>query len=106
MLLTFLLVLVGWTFFRAQSMQECVAWLGSMANPLSFGAVGRLPRPFGVAIGSTLVLVAVEWLNRRESFGFARQPGCRALRWTVYYAVVVAIAAGAPGSETFVYFQF
>ena len=81
-------------------------WLSSMFNPADFAAVGKLPRELGVAIGSAVALLAVEWLNRREPFGFARLPGPRPVRWLLYYAVMVVVVVCAPGSETFVYFQF
>ena len=106
MTLTFLLATVGWAIFRAQSVAECFAWLGNMAMPWCFASVGKLPREFGVACASTLILLSVEWFNRRKDFGFERLPAKKWMRWGLYYAVLVAIAYGAPGSETFVYFQF
>lgn len=106
MLFTFFLAMVGWALFRAQSLGECASWLCGMFNPATFASMGRLPHEIGAAIGATAFMFAAEWLNRREQFGFARLPSRKWLRWAIYYAMIVAIACLAPGSETFVYFQF
>jgi len=106
MIVTLFLVVVGWAFFRATTLHECCRWLGAMFNPASFAALGRLPKEFGAAMGSMAIMTGVEWFNRMESFGFARLPKHRAPRWALYYALVVLIALCAPGSDTFVYFQF
>lgn len=106
MVFTFLVATVGWAIFRAQSAGECFSWLRSMAMPCRYAAVGKMPREFGVALASILILLAVEWFNRRKEFGFERLPTKRWMRWGLYYALLIAITYGAPGSETFVYFQF
>ena len=57
----------------------------------------------GVAVAALLV---VEWFNRREAFGCARLPRPAALRWGVYYLLLWLVVFYAPGSQTFIYFQF
>ena len=52
------------------------------------------------------LLFVCEWFNRREAFGCARYPRLAALRWLAYFAVVFLIFMYAPGSQTFIYFQF
>ena len=106
MMFTFLMATVGWAIFRAKSAGECFSWLGNMAMPWCHASVGKLPSEFGIALAATLILLAVEWFNRRKEFGFERLPAKRWMRWGLYYAVLIAITYGAPGSETFVYFQF
>ena len=106
MLLTFLLVVVGWTFFRAQSMTECVSWLGAMVNPCSFGSVADVPNEVWAAIGSFALMIAVEWVNRMEAFGLGRMFNARWARILVYYAIAALIFFYTPGSRNFVYFQF
>jgi D-alanyl-lipoteichoic acid acyltransferase DltB (MBOAT superfamily) len=106
MALTFFMATIGWAIFRARSASECFSWLVNMATPWRFASVGKMPREFGVALASILILLAVEWFNRRKEFGFERLPAKKWMRWGLYYAVLTAITCGAPGSETFVYFQF
>lgn len=106
MALTFFMATIGWAIFRARSASECFSWLVNMATPWRFASVGKMPREFGVALASILIVLAVEWFNRRSQFGFERLPAKKWMRWGLYYAVLTAITCGAPGSETFVYFQF
>ena len=102
---TFLLVVVGWTFFRAQSMTECVSWLSSMVNPCSFEAFVR-PRKVGIAIMAFVLMIIVEWINRACQFGCSRYPKWKWLRWLIYFAFAWAILVYAPGAQCFIYFQF
>ena len=106
MVLTFLLATVGWAIFRARSAGECFSWIANMAMPWCFSAIGKMPKQFGIALAATLVLFVVEWLNRREAYGFVRFPANRCVRWAIYYATLIAIICGTPGSDAFVYFQF
>ncbi|MBQ3748086.1 MAG: MBOAT family protein [Kiritimatiellae bacterium] len=106
MALTFFMATIGWAIFRARSASECFSWLVNMATPWRFASVGKMPREFGVALASILIVLAVEWFNRRSQFGFERLPAKKWMRRGLYYAVLTAITCGAPGSETFVYFQF
>ena len=106
MFATFALVLVGWAFFRAQSMGEVIHWFGLAVDPRTFGALHGLPREAivaGVAWGVTLVF---EWWNRREAFGLVRLPRMTVFRWGIYYLLLWAVVFYVPGTQTFIYFQF
>ena len=103
---TFLLSVVGWTFFRAQDMGQCLGWFREMVSPWAWRMLADLPHEFGPAIGAALALLAAEWFNRREQFGFARYPRRVWLRWTVYLLLVFLIVIYTPGSQSFIYFQF
>ena len=106
MLRTFFLALVGWTFFRAQSMGEACRWFREMADVRTFGALHGLPRETAVAGVAVAALLVVEWLNRRNQFGCARLPKNTFLRWCVYYVLIWLTVFYTPGSQTFIYFQF
>jgi hypothetical protein len=103
---TFFLALIGWTIFRARSIGEAASWLASMFNPRSFASPAGVPRETAVAAVATLLMLSVEWFNRREEWGFARLPRRTPLRWAVYIAVLWLVVFYAPGSQSFVYFQF
>lgn len=105
-LVTFGLAMGGWLIFRAPDMSTCASWFGAAFNPLSWGVIADLPREFGTAAAAVVILFAVEWFNRRESFGCARYPARRWMRWPCYYAMRWAIVFQSPGSQTFLYFQF
>ena len=104
--LTFLLAVIGWTFFRAQDMGECTRWLCQMANPASWGFVRDLPHGLGATLATVAVMFAAEWFNRREQFGFARYPRSTVPRWLLYFLISGLIVFYTPGSQTFIYFQF
>lgn len=59
-----------------------------------------------MTIAWIVVMLAVEWIQRRRDHGLALglvKP--RWLRWIVYYAILVSLLFGE-GVETFIYFQF
>ena len=104
--LTVFFVVVGWTFFRAQTFKESIVWMSNMFNPLTYASVKELPREFFVSILFSCVMFGIEWLNRREPFGFSLLPNNVVLRRGLYYIIIALIIIFTPGSETFVYFQF
>lgn len=106
MVMTFFLAVLGWTFFRAPDMGECVRWFSAMGNPFSWSMLEDVPREIWTALCATGVLFASEWFNRLEPFGFVRLPIRRPLRWALYYLIAALIVFYTPGSQTFIYFQF
>ena len=109
--MTFLAVLVAWTFFRAPSIDVALDWLNRM-TVLAPGGGGEVKRLFtDTASLATPVLVCgllgVEWLARRLPHGLARLPANPVLRWSVYYAIIALILFFAPTrAKEFIYFQF
>ena len=103
---TFLLVLLGWVLFRARSVGEALRWYGQMFNPHTFGALHGLPRQFATALLGAAAMFAVEWVTRGGAHGLSRLPRMRLVRWVAYYALLWLVVFYAPGSQTFIYFQF
>ena len=99
---TFVLVLLGWTLFRAHSAAEAAGWFGAMFNPGSFAGLHGLPRALFVAVAGVAAMLGCEWFCRREAFGLARLPRSGA----VYYVLAWLVAFYTPGTQTFIYFQF
>ena len=99
--LTFLLTAVGWVVFRSADMTEALGYLQRMFA-FDFGTIAYGKR----TLLWCLLLVAVEWVQRRR-----RHPLCVDalpvyMRWAVYY-LLLFIAFFARGEEqTFIYFQF
>ena len=91
--------------FRARTIAEAGRWLVQALDFPNYAPL-LLPHEFRVVLPMLALLVAVEWFNRREAFGFARLPGIAALRWAAYYGIVCLICFYSPGSQSFVYFQF
>ncbi|MCX7021260.1 MAG: MBOAT family protein [bacterium] len=105
MLGTFGLVLLGWVFFRSDTLADALAYLGRMFS---------VPYMSGVWHGSLLQPVAVsaaffvaEWLQRRRAHVMDLGRAPRTLRWATYYALfLVAALFGTFGGREFIYFRF
>lgn len=106
MVRTFAFVMIGWLVFRARSICELGRWIFDIFNLSSYGRIDGFPNEGNVAIVSIGILLICEWVNRREQFGFARMPRSSVARWSVYLIVVFLIFLYAPGSHSFIYFQF
>lgn len=104
MVLTFLLVVIGWTFFRATDLNTAFRWIGGMLWRGSFVTHGFGLSTLLFPACSIAVLLAVEWMNRDREI--PRFPQSRIMRWGLYIVSSVAIITLRPKSETFIYFQF
>jgi len=104
-LVTFILTLLAWVFFRAESVGHAFAYVAGIFSPTLFSIPDPFPRSTFGLIG---VMLAVEWLGREHQFalaGFGIR-WSRPLRWAMYYALVLAILAMAGKPQAFIYFQF
>lgn len=97
---TFLLVIVGWVFFRSPDFSVAGAWLGRMAGASGMAGLG----PGGgllilVPIGLLIVAFAPETWDIRFRTGW---------RWAAAYAVgfVVSYIFMSAGTSPFIYYQF
>ena len=100
MLLTFVLVTIGWIIFRAPSLSDAWGYVCAMTN-LS-GAAPTLPitQWIGIIFG-LFTMIAFEWTYRNSDH--APIPH----RWWIYYILIAAIWWYAPSFTTdFIYFQF
>lgn len=106
MLQTFMIAMAGWMLFRAASIHEAGRWLRDLADWSGYALLQGFPHEGRVGFAMIQLLLVCEWINRREAFGFARYPRTTILRHILYFAIVVLIVFYAPGSQTFIYFQF
>lgn len=103
---TFSLTVFAWIFFRAESLGHALDYVGRIFSRSLFSAP-----EVKIKIGFVLLIAAffiIEWLGREEQFAIAKT-GIRwpkALRWTFYYALILAIFYFAGGEQQFIYFQF
>lgn len=107
MAFTFLLAVVGWIIFRAESMTQAADYLRAMfTNRLYDASVWHECTCLWYGVG----LLAVEWLQRDKQHALqlpASKPFCyRAVRWAVYYVLLLIIASSAGVGQSFIYFQF
>ncbi len=104
MVLTFLLAVVGWTFFRAPSMSDAFAWFGKMFTFSDLNVVKNSASTILRALPPILALVSIEWFNRR--FEIPRLPRSRTARWIVYLVALWVICWWRSPLQVFIYFQF
>jgi len=103
MVWTFVLVSVGWVFFRSADVGSAWGYLGSMATGWGSGGIGV--KTGGVWLGIAVMFV-MEWVMRSRAHGLRveRWPGWA--RWAVYFALGWCCLQMFKGETSFIYFQF
>ncbi|WP_428938904.1 MBOAT family O-acyltransferase [Fontivita pretiosa] len=111
---TFLLVCIGWVFFRAATLSDALNVLGRICtdlwSPRHYAALRELAT-LGVTVKLALLIlpgfVVLEWVQRAERHALARVPGPQPLRWSLYTLLVwTCVFQEASGANAFIYFQF
>ena len=102
---TFLLVILGWVFFRAENIGKALDYLDRIFSKSLFSI------PFAQGNNSlfltVLIMIAVEWFQRNKKYGLQIDLIKNAfVRWSVYFGVLLIIFFFGGKSETFIYFQF
>ena len=108
MLLTFILVVIGWIIFRAETITVAFNYIGACLSSSVFTlpALVVSQRVVPSAMFSILLLVVVEWINRKCQYGLARLPENKILRWGIYVIIIVFIFQFVASDQPFIYFQF
>ena len=104
MLGTFLLAVLAWVFFRADSLAQAAGFLERCVKSPG----GGLDPSYLPYLALCVVLLGVEWLQREQPYTFrqiARVPV--PVRWASYCALLLALLVLGPSSASpFVYVQF
>ena len=103
MLLTFVLAMIGWAIFRSETIDQAWDFLRCMFSKTLFTLPGM---PLKTML-FVVIMLAVEWFQRKEEHGFAFD-GVKSgvLRYACYLSVLVMIFVFGVFNETFIYFQF
>jgi alginate O-acetyltransferase complex protein AlgI len=104
---TFLMVLFGWIFFRADDLNHALRYINGMFS-LELFAWPKLPAWSNLTLCSIVFLLLVEWGGRErkhalEAFG-TRWHGW--LRWGFYAFLIACIIVLSGKEQEFIYFQF
>ena len=111
-LLTFLLVVVGWIIFRAETITDACHYIAGLCGKDIFLASYRFfLYPVNYAGWFVLIMLVVEWLQRgkEHAMEMGHQKKYLWLRFVVYYIIMIAIlfmCFSSGESEIFIYFQF
>jgi len=110
MSLTFVLVLLAWVFFRAESLGHAMQYLGTIFSPSLFSVPDFDQRTYALL---TLLLLTffmiIEWLGRSREYAIEKLGlgWPRYLRWGWYMFLIFLIGMFMQTEETpFIYFQF
>ena len=108
MLLTFVLVTIGWIIFRAPSLAEawnvgCTICSGTL---LSVPYMLPMQEMLFMAIG-IVVMIGVEWLQRNEEHGLVLdRMNSRVWRYAIYIVLIAMMLWKSDPGDAFIYFQF
>ena len=103
MLVTFLLVVIGWIIFRSDSINEFWNYMLCIFKNIDYAT--SFPYPPKIFYFIPFMLI-IEWLNRSKAHPFAFQINNRSLRWG-FYLVLILLCITQGGKQTqFIYFQF
>ena len=106
MILTFLLVVIAWIFFRSNNIGIAFDYIGRLFNK------SLLKNPtYLVGMGKTIfslsILIIIEWFQRNKKHGLELSfINNHLLKWTIYYALIAIILEFGANSQSFIYFQF
>lgn len=110
MLTTFLLTVIAWVFFRAETITHAVNYLSEMFSLSFFESPYFEGMRYAPKIGLMVVLfMMVEWMGRRQRYaleGLTLKLKVPALRYLVYYILVIAVLWYGGKEQEFIYFQF
>ena len=106
---TFLLVIIGWVFFRAENLEHAVQYLQGMFDM----SILSIPRVHSLGLGGKLeamfcmvIMFAVEWLQRTKQHGLDIAKINPYLRRIIYILIIFSIILYSGRNEQFIYFQF
>ena len=105
MVMTFVLVVFAWIFFRAPTLTDAVSYISII---FSDSLLSTPDLPPMIIILLIVFFVTIEWLGRERQYAIAalavRWP--RVLRWSAYYGIVLLILFYSGKEQQFIYFQF
>ena len=105
MLLTFLLAVVGWIIFRAESIGQAWEYLCGICNTSLFTALEA--RGNTALILNILVLLVVEWIQRGKPHALELSTVRRGfVRWVIYFGILFLLFAFGGNATNFIYVQF
>jgi alginate O-acetyltransferase complex protein AlgI len=107
MIVTFLMAVFGWIFFRAKDLNHALSYIGKMFSEDLFKKPA-IPSLAYVPIVFVLFFLVVEWFGREKKYAledFAPR-WWFPFRWLFYSFLIAAIIVLSGVEQQFIYFQF
>lgn len=111
-LITFVLVVIGWIFFRAEDMTQAIDYIArlcdsSLVSMPNFRDLGLSLIKLTYTLFFIVLLQLIDWIQRKQDFGLEiSNVKYRPIRWSIYIIFLLIFSVFAGGQETFIYFQF
>jgi D-alanyl-lipoteichoic acid acyltransferase DltB (MBOAT superfamily) len=106
MLITFILTLFAWIFFRAKSVKDAFLYINNIFEKDIF----TIPTIIGKSLLILIVLFfAIEWFGRNKPHPLIMidQLKIKPIRWSIYFIILtVIIIFGSFNNTEFIYFAF
>ncbi len=105
---TFILTCFAWVFFRAKDMGEALSYLAGMFG-MGGGSISVIKGnvlTLGICGVGLIILVLLEWLQRRKAHALEQLPIPAVLRWVLYFVLAVCVINFLGTPKSFIYFQF
>ena len=111
MIITFVIVMIGWIIFGATDIQSAIAFLKGICSPSLFS----LPNTKDLGIGNFIpfgcfifigIMLFIEWMQRNKTHGLDFNIPSPMIRWMIYVFLIMCIFFLQGVQETFIYFQF
>ena len=103
-LLTFLLVVIGWVFFRAETITDAFAYLEEIFD------MSLLSVPDTMGQNANILCIAfmlvIEFIKRSSTHTFELHQKSKLIRWIIYICIILMICIFGGHSKNFIYFQF
>jgi alginate O-acetyltransferase complex protein AlgI len=109
MLLTFILVVFAWIFFRAENIKHALSYLSIIFSKSTFTVPyfdGR--RGAVVIIILVVIFLFIEWFGREKQYAIAEFSNNwpKSIRIGFYYSLIIAVFYFGGSGPEFIYFQF
>lgn len=105
MMITFLLTVLAWVFFRAESVQYAIEYLSVVFSSSLFQFPSIFPF---MVLGLIFFFVIIEWLGRENQYAIEKMgfnyP--KLGRWSFYLLIAMLIFLFRGHNQEFIYFQF
>lgn len=108
-LLTFILVTIGWILFRATSINDAYQYLCHILDPSILSIPWLKTRLWYIpTFGSICLMLMIEWLGRTKNYPLEiLQSAPKVIRILTYYSIIlITMLLHSRESVQFIYFQF
>lgn len=110
--ITFVLVVIGWIFFRAEDLTQAVDYIANLCDSSivsipNFRDLGLSFIKLTYTLFFIVLLQLIDWIQRKQDFGLEiSNVKYRPIRWSIYIIFLLTFSVFAGGQEEFIYFQF